>query len=419
MVFCTMPDDSLLDLLDCVEMLHYFETPQSWAPGVVWPDHQQAAATGMQSTSVCHTWVEIYHYPELYQPRTGVGCRVTDNQPELVYNATTNPDGLRCSLQDYMSNIFGFRPESDWGPVEHSIGRGFAGRPYDNVGVQYGLRALINGQISPAQFADLNAKIGALDIDYNFKPVRVAADPFALQAAYRSGFVNEGNNLDRVPIIDTPGYIPGDRYEIHDNTKSWALRARLDHFNGGHESQVLWYGLEGRFQDNFGTMDTWLHNIETDTSNTPLEDKVVNNRPALAKDQCYYPDQGKICDTAFGPAGNPRWAAGGSLAQDVIKCQLKPLDRADYAPVVFSDADWAKLQSAFPTGVCDWSREGVSQQVNIPWQTYRDGPGGVALGDPPVSEPFDGPAPVLPETPLVILLPLVGLALLFWRKRCA
>src|SRR5439155_1709699 len=120
------------------------------------------------------------------------------------------------------------------------------------------------GSISPAQFVDLNAKIGSRDIDYNVQPTRVAADPFALTAAYRSGFVNEGNNLDQVPIIDTPGYIPGDRYEIHDNAKSRALRAHLDHFNGNHDSQVLWYGLEGRFQNNFGTMDAWLTNVEND-----------------------------------------------------------------------------------------------------------------------------------------------------------
>src|SRR5207248_1811647 len=183
MVYCTMPDEPILDLLDCTEMLHYFESPTSWAPGVVWPDNQQAAATGMQSTSVCHAWVEAYHYPEVFQPKTGVGCRVTVNEPAKVYDPVKNPEGLRCSLQDYMSNIFGFRPPDAWGPVEQQIGRGFAGRPYDNVGLQDGLRALIAGSISPAQFVDLNAKIGSRDIDYNVQPTRVAADPFALTAA--------------------------------------------------------------------------------------------------------------------------------------------------------------------------------------------------------------------------------------------
>jgi hypothetical protein len=372
----------------------------------------------MQSTSVCHTWVEAYHYPEAFNPKTGVGCGVTANEPAKVYDPVTNPTGLRCSLQDYMGNVFPTRPETMWEAVERSIGHGFAGRPYDNVGLQYGLRALQDGKISTAQFVDLNAKIGAPGIDWTQQATRVASDPDTLAAAYRSGFVNEGNFLDRVPIIDTPGYIPGDRYEIHDNTKSWALRARLDHFNGGHDSQVLWYGPEGRFQDNFGTMDSWLTNIENDARDVPKEQKVVDDRPAAARDVCYYPDGNQVgaCDTIFGPAGNPRWAAGGSIAQDVIKCQLKPMVRASYAPTLFSDAEWAALQTAFPDGVCDWTKPGVSQQPTVAWQSYENGPGGVGLGDPPVSEPDDG-SPVVPEAPVAILLPiLVGAVLLIGQR---
>ena len=390
MVYCTMPDEPINDLLDCAEFMHYFETPQNWSPGVVWPENQQAAATGMASTSVCHAWVEAYHYPEVFQPKTGVGCRVTVNNPELVYNAATNPGGLRCSLQDYMSNIFGFRSPDAWGAVEKQIGHGFAGRPYDNVGVQYGLRPLMNGTISPAQFVDLNSKIGSLDIDYNFQPGRVTGDPFAIQAAYRSGFVDEGNNLAQVPIIDTPGYVPGDRYEIHDNTKSWALRARLDHFNGNHDAQVLWYGMEGRFQNNFGTMDSWLSSVEADQRPLTLVQKVDADKPAAAQDQCYYPDQGRICDTLFGPAGNPRWASGGSIAEDVLKCQLKPLVRSQYAPILFSDAEWAQMQRTFPTGVCDWSKQGVSQQPNLGWMDYTNQLGGEPLGPAPQSVLLQG-----------------------------
>jgi hypothetical protein len=423
MVYCTMPDVPTLDLLDCTSFLRYFNDPRQWKPGVVWTEASMAAAMGMASTSVCHTWVEAYHYPEAFNPKTGVGCGVTANEPAKVYDPVTNPTGLRCSLQDYMSNVFPARPESMWEAVERSIGHGFAGRPYDNVGVQYGLRALQSGQISAAQFADLNAKIGAVGIDWTNQPDRVATDPATLAAAYRSGYVDEGNNLDRVPIIDTPGYVPGDRYEIHDNTKSWALRARLDHFNGNHDSQVLWYGLEGRFQDNFGTMDSWLSNIEKDTRDMSKEQKVRDDRPVLARDVCYYPDGNTLglCDKVFGPSGNPRWAAGGSLAQDVIKCQLKPLVRTDFGSIAFADAEWAGLQTAFPNGVCDWSKDGVSQQPTVSWQSYENGPGGVGLGERPASEPLAGPPADVPEAPMAVLLPLaVGVVLLVgWRSRSA
>jgi hypothetical protein len=176
--------------------------------------------------------------------------------------------------------------------------------------------------------------------------------------------------------------------------------------------------MEGRFQDNFGTMDTWLSNIEKDKRDVSQEQKVREDRPAAATDVCYYPDGNQLggCDAVFGPAGNPRWAAGGSLAQDVIKCQLKPLVRTDYGSTAFADAEWAGLQAAFPNGVCDWSKDGVSQQPTVAWQSYENGPGGVGLGDPPVSEPDDG-APVVPEVPLVVLLPLVAGAVLLIGRR--
>jgi len=63
----------------------------------------------------------------------------------------------------------------------------------------------------------------------------------------------------------------------------------------------------------------------------------------------------------------------------VLKCQLKPLRRDDY-PVAFTDAQWQRLQQAFPTGVCDYSRLGVSQHGATPWLTYQDSDGTAIYG---------------------------------------
>jgi hypothetical protein len=49
------------------------------------------------------------------------------------------------------------------------------------------------------------------------------------------------------------------------------------------------------------------------------------------------------------------------VASDIIKCQLKSLSPSDYA-VAFTPAQWTRLQSIFPSGVCDWSKPGVEQQ---------------------------------------------------------
>jgi hypothetical protein len=390
----TFSDAALTDLLDCEALQRYFDDPRRWAPGVVWTEASMAAASGKASTSVCRLWTAPggpTAFSRIYEPRSGsFSCDVPGREPNKAYNPQTNPAGVRCTLQDYLANIFGLRPPSLWGPIEQKIGRGFANRPYDNVGIQYGLRALQAGAITAAQFVDLNAKIGAVDIDFGTQPERVAADPAALAAPYRSGFVNEANNLDLVSIIDLPGGFPGDRYEIHDIYKTWALRARLDAANGHHDNHIIWYGPEQSFQNSFGTMDSWLAAIEQDGRDVPREQKVLDNKPSAARDRCDFPNPAS-CDFLFGPGVyNARWGAGDGIATDVLKCQLKPLVRSDYAPIVLTDAQWGQLEGAFPTGVCDWSQPGVGQQHTIAWQTYVDGPGGRPLGPPPVSTPNSG-----------------------------
>ncbi|MES2883836.1 MAG: DUF6351 family protein [Pseudomonadota bacterium] len=391
----TFPDIPYNDLLDCPALLRYWETPQAWTPGVVWTEPQQAAAAGLASTSICQAWTKVgaTGYSNAFDPKIGTGCDIPDFEPEKVYRPDTNPTGVRCSLQDYMVNVFGSRPPDRWGPVEKQIGSGFAGRPYDNVGVQYGLRALLAGRISAAQFADLNAKIGAVDIDYGRQAERVVADPNALAIAYRNGIVNVGNHLDRVPIIDVPGAVPADNYEIHDIYKSWAMRQRMDAANGQHGNHVIWYGPNrtGQIDRDFSgpgalmVMDSWLDAISKDVRNVPLEQKVAENQPEGAGDRCEFPDRA-TCDMVFGPAGNIRYGAGmADFRNDIVKCQLKALDRADYSTVVFSDAQWAQLESAFPDGVCDYGKPAVGHQPTIPWISYAAGPGGLPMPAAPVS----------------------------------
>ena len=53
-----------------------------------------------------------------------------------------------------------------------------------------------------------------------------------------------------------------------------------------------------------------------------------------------------------------------------MKCRLKPLDFADYR-ARFTGEQPARLRAAFPGGVCDWSRPGVSQQPpDGTWQRF-------------------------------------------------
>ena len=63
---------------------------------------------------------------------------------------------------------------------------------------------------------------------------------------------------------------------------------------------------------------------------------------------------------------------------------------SDYYPVDFTDPQWAALRRAFPGGVCDWSKPGVSQQDTIPWQTYQQPDGKVIYGGEPLGRAPSG-----------------------------
>jgi hypothetical protein len=67
----------------------------------------------------------------------------------VQYDAKTNPTGIGCDLYDHLVNVFGRDPAT-----------GFARRPIDNIGVQYGLEALNLGAITKQQFLALNRNIG-------------------------------------------------------------------------------------------------------------------------------------------------------------------------------------------------------------------------------------------------------------------
>jgi Tannase-like family of unknown function (DUF6351) len=292
--------------------------------------------------------------------------------PQHRYQPETNPGGVRCSIADYAINVFGPRRKSDWSANERKLGHGFAGVAVDNVGVQYGLSALNTGQITSAQFVDLNVKIGGLDIDINPTPARIAASEPALANAYRSGMINEANNLNQTAIIDCRGPDPG---AAHDSYRAFAVRARLDREHGTHANQLIWEGPAPIIGDANCTvnsliaMDRWLNAISKDQSSTPLASKIVKDKPADLSDECWSGTGTKLTNSLCPPGvvpvyGTPRTVAGDAITTDDNKCQLKPLQRSDYK-LTFTDAQWAELQHTFPTGVCDFSKPGVSQQPTI------------------------------------------------------
>jgi hypothetical protein len=251
--------------------------------------------------------------------------------------------------------------------------------------VQYGLNALRSGTITVAQFLDLNERIGGYDHDANFVPMRSVADPDALRIAHATGRVtNGGGGLARIPIIDLRGYLDlAPKGDIHLKYHSFGLRDRLIRSNGtaANEVMVLTDGRQPKTEERMiASMDQWLTTLREDRSDDSPVVKIVRARPADLEDGCYTPSgdfivewqrfAGGECNKYFPTFPSPRMVAGGPTTNDVLKCQLKPLDWREYG-LPFTEEQKARLRAIFPTGVCDWSKPGVSQgKLQGVWLSY-------------------------------------------------
>jgi hypothetical protein len=281
-----------------------------------------------------------------------------------IYDAATHPKGARCTLYDNMVNIFGSDPKT-----------GFARRPLDNVGVQYGLVAFNEGKINAEQFVTLNETIGGYDLDGRIVAARMVGDSEAIHIAYSTGQVlTGGGGLATTPVIDVHTY--AEKVDHHARVDAFMTRARLVAANGDAENQVL-ITLPGRSIYTLPTdlilkMDEWLDNLAADPAPASHQ-KVVRSKPADLVDACFTADGEKIeepatfdgltrCNELYPSHGNPRMAAGGPVASDILKCALKPFDIKAYVHPLGA-GQLARLKAVFPEGVCDYTRSGVAQEI--------------------------------------------------------
>jgi hypothetical protein len=357
----------LPDVTDCGLLNHYFDAianPSNWPPERRskvdgYPAGKNASGTVFGTTcrswdAFAHIWVSPFNG---FDPVVPLSAR---------YDPNTNPAGARGTFTDGMVNIFGIDPRT-----------GFAPTVFDNAGVQYGLRALNDGDITVGEFLDLNEKIGGLDVDSNYVPGRSEASPQGLIRAYRDGVVDSAQNLT-LPIIDTRGY-RDDIIDIHTRIRTFAKLDRLARQNGTIANEVNWLQpLAGKDQPNLATLaliahNQWLENISADGSDAPYAEKVIRNKPATLRDTCWDSngvaheetftlDPSAVCNKLFPINATVRIVAGAPVAGDILKCQLKPVDFSDYKRA-FGPADKARLLSIFPRGVCDWSKRGVEERL--------------------------------------------------------
>ncbi len=364
---------------DCSLLNRYFDS----ATGK-YTEEQKTAIVGFANWKACtggsdfkgSAWIKSGFSPGWVDPKfCAEGVPMSER-----YDAVNNPKGARCTTYEDMVNVVGRTPD------------GKARRGIDSVGLQYGLQAYKDGKITAAQFVDLNEKIGGFDIDANWQPGRMVGDAGGLKLMYETGRINQGGGgLAYTPTIDLRTYT--DPWDFHDRVRSIETRLRMMKTNGDVNNRVwlLFPGDSPLPPDKYheiglAKMEEWLAKISADTGAGTYREKVIRSKPADLKDGCYDEEGTKTdeepaygvenkCNTLFPPHGDSRMVAGSPVANDIMKCQLKPIDAADY-PASLTPALLSRLKKALPDGVCDWSQPGVGQtaQVGI-WLQY-DGKGG-------------------------------------------
>ncbi len=383
---------------DCALLSRYYGSEE----GSVLDAEQQVAINGHLSPRTCLAWNETF-VPNVDPRRCGLGDSIGDvaesipgleggiPQPpeDQMYHPETNPGGVRCTFQDSYVNVYGIDAD------------GFANRPLDNVGVQYGLQALAEGKISFEEFIQLNENIGGMDIDAKFVPERMVATRESVEATYASGRIAQGGTpLTEVPIIMVDIYTDPDG-DIHDRFRMFSLNERLLTEEGEQApNYVMWTKAkkpDDTLLDGFAggagidtvltrTLDAWATDIVADKSDDSIAEKVAHNAPDTAVNSCFdaagdledsgshvYEESGP-CSDPYPMMGDPRTVAGAPLSNDIGKCAVvavsEAVDSLDYGMDLSAD-QVAELERLFPDGVCDFTQKGVGQvQMETTWRSY-------------------------------------------------
>jgi hypothetical protein len=376
----SFPDALVLPttVADC-ELLHNFFA----GPGASFTAAQQRAIAGFEEYETCVSYSSVSGrltpVGSCNQPISG-----TDNAIPVAaeWNPATNPSGVKCDPFQQMANQLGIDPTT-----------GFANTTLDNTGVQYGLQALNNHLISLAQFITLNRYIGGLNALGQPAAARMSASSKTISAAYRDDLVNSASlGLPTTPVIDQRVDFDeaGNFNDVHTTQWSFATGSRLEEAAGSAANQVIIenepttseIAEAGAYE--LQAMNLWLGDIQADHSRRSPAEKVAIDKPAGLASGCYISGTDRITspltDPATGPcaklypvASSPRQVAGESLAENVLKCQLRPVDFATYR-VAFTAPQRAELRAIFRRGVCDYQLPAVGQVSPLgTWLSYGDG----------------------------------------------
>jgi hypothetical protein len=321
--------------------------------------------------------------------------------PLVLNPVSKDPRFDKAAIQyRYPSDVFAKVTWTHWSDLANIYGRnnaGFAPDSIDNVGVQYGLGALAQGQIGAEEFLRINACIGGWKAQPDFVPWEPRSDPFdarnmqrgkdcrepgaspaprraadmsAIGKAFDSGHVFTGRQLG-IPMIDLRPYLEPE-LNMHNARQSFSVRARLlDAQAAAARNQVIWVagsvssGIDMVF-DALAVLDRYLSEGAPPAG---FEDKCIDAKgAAIAAGPAVWNgildrNGAGACTRAYPIFSSPRMVAGESIKGDIFKCALKPLataliDGTYPAGTQFSAQQKAWLNKIFPEGVCDYSAPG-------------------------------------------------------------
>jgi len=399
-------------LLDCDLLHHYFNVTGN--DNSRWKDWEQRQ--NIEGMNGINDFTHPYKFlVPLNQIIAGAWPSMPNGSSECVYSwfiaATFFYNPKQGFIKPYFSEEV--REKVNWtywqdlAQIYGTDSKGFARTTWGNEGVQYGLVALREGNIDIDEFIHLNQYIGSwvsqdkMQKESALTPFgmrfplwlslwsrnnitapspiiakRKASDPQAIDNGYRYGQIFIGKA--EVPILEIRHYLEDD-LNMHHTSASFETRLRIEDYQGHSENQVVWISHKDHTPIDKGIeyLDQWLMARRASDDKDPIKSK-----PESLLDACIdkagqvqfegdHVWDGQWNDRPTGPCSkiypiysNIRVQAGGPWSGSIFKCgQISVSDAI--AQGIYGDIPirgyQAKLETIFPSGVCDYSQGDVAR----------------------------------------------------------
>ncbi len=351
---------------------------RQWIEGLNASDTVINSLTGLPGSSEC---IEGWHL----------------NTPQVLNPYFTAPEYFAAlAFYLYPQDVIDSIRWTHWNDLENIYGTddmGFAPIPLDNVGVQYGLQALLDGNITTNEFLEINSCVGSWKEQAEFVPFTLSednvfdhenmnrdpfacragipaprreADAWAMEAAYLSGHVFTGKKLD-IPIIDLRPYLE-EELDMHNSRQSFSIRQRLLNGIGNSEDMVIWFtgaedDLPVRTLEALATLQNYLSSGVKPAGFIDAcwdANGILIGAGADVWDGILDKNAQGVCTQQYPIFASSRMVAGDSYAGDMFKCSListeKAIRKGLYGNVAFDETQRGVLDTIFPSGVCDYSK---------------------------------------------------------------